>query len=219
LVVESAGVDGVHDLGGMQDFGEILLDADEPVFHCAWEERVFGLVAALSAQQLYSVNTFRHAIERMEPAHYLTSPYFEHWLTGVATLLVERGVIERDSLQEHARGAFPLARPEHAPRRPPLDRGTAGGRSSRFAPGDRVRVREMHPRGHTRCPRYVRGKRGLVERCEGEFVLPDAEAHGEHPPSEQTYCVRFEATELWGTEAEPRASVSVDLWDSYLEAV
>jgi nitrile hydratase len=212
-------VDGVHDLGGMQDFGAVVVDVDEPVFHAAWEERVFGLVATLSAQGLYSVNTFRHAIERMDPAHYLASPYFEHWLTGAATLLTERGVIEREGLTERAGGEFPLARPQQAPARSGEGSRAADGPSSRFAPGDRVRVREMHPRGHTRCPRYARGKRGVVERLEGAFVLPDAEAHGEHRPAEETYCVRFQASELWGTEAEPGVSVSVDLWDSYLEAV
>jgi nitrile hydratase len=209
-------VDGVHDLGGMQDFGTVLVEHDEPVFHEPWEMRVFGMVATLSAQRLYSVNSFRYAIERMDPAHYLGSPYYEHWLTAVTTLLLERGVLERRGLSERAGVPLALARPSQAPAWETEPASEA--QASRFAPGDAVRVREMHPRGHTRCPRYVRGKRGVVERCEGAYVLPDAEAHGDDRPREQTYCVRFEAAELWGAEAEADATVSVDLWDSYLEA-
>jgi nitrile hydratase subunit beta len=209
-------VDGVHDLGGLQDFGPVALEQDESVFHARWEERVFGLVAIVGAQGLYSVNAFRHAIERMDPVHYLRSPYYEHWLTGAATLLVERGVIDSEELQERAGMAFPLARPLRAPQWRPTASNPAG--TARFAVGDRVRVRDFRARGHTRCPRYVRGKHGVVERMEGAFVLPDAEVHAADPPAEQTYCVCFDAVELWGEEAEPRASVSVDLWDSYLEA-
>jgi nitrile hydratase len=210
-------VDGVHDLGGMQDFGPVVVEPNEPAFHAPWEGRVFGLVATLSAQRLYSMNAFRHAIERMDPAHYLGSSYYEHWLTAVATLLIERGIVEPEELDGGFGESFLVARPMRAPRWR-ADRTATAAQPTRFRVGDRVRVREMHPRGHTRCPRYVRGRRGVVERCEGECVLPDAEVHGEQPPTEQTYCVRFDSAELWGAEAEPDATVSVDLWDSYLEA-
>lgn len=210
-------MDGVHDLGGTQDFGPVVVEPDEPVFHARWEERVFGLAAIMSEHGLYSTNAFRHAIERMDPAHYLGSPYYEHWLTGLTTLLVEQGVLDRDELEARLGAPAPVARPSRAP-------AWAGETTdpdttrARFAPGERVRVKETHPRGHTRCPGYVRGREGVIERCEGIFVLPDAEVHGPDPPAEQTYCVRFEAAELWGREAEPGASVSVDLWDGYLEA-
>ena len=200
----------------MQDFGPVVVEQDEPVFHAAWEERVFGLVAIVSAQGLYSVNAFRHAIERMEPAHYLASPYFEHWLTGLATLLLERGVIEREELRERAGASFPLARPSRAPRWQ-ADPGTSE-QPSRFAAGDPVRVREMHPRGHTRCPRYVRGKRGVVTRVDGLFPLPDVAAHSGMRCEQYAYNVRFDAHELWGDAADGAAAVYVDLWESYLEA-
>jgi nitrile hydratase len=201
----------------MQDFGPVSVEPDEPVFHDEWEGRVFGLTAAMSVHRLYTTDAFRHAIERMDPVHYLGSRYFEHWLTGLATLLVERGLIEHGELAERAGGPFPLARPARAPQRQPHPAGTRRG-AAPFNAGDRVRVRDMHPRGHTRCPRYVRGRHGVVERCDGAFALPDAAAHGAQPRSEPTYCVRFEARELWGPEAEPNASVSVDLWHSHLEA-
>jgi nitrile hydratase len=207
------GVDGVHDLGGMQDFGPVLADLAEPVFHASWEARVFGTGAIVTLQGLASTNTFRHAIERMDPAHYLGSSYYEHWLTAFATLLVEQGVLTREELEARTGGSFPLSRPSQAP----SWTGATAGARSRFAVGDRVCVSEAHPRGHTRCPRYVRGKRGLVDRCDGAFTLPDADVHGSDSPLEPTYSVRFDAQELWGEEADASATVSVDLWESYLE--
>jgi nitrile hydratase subunit beta len=196
----------------MEDFGTVLVEPAEPVFHAPWEGRVFGLGGILTLQGLASTNTVRHAIERMDPSHYLSSRYFEHWLTAFATLLVERGVLTREQLEARSKGPFPLSRASQAP---PWT--AAGSHCSRFAVGDRVRVAELHRRGHTRCPRYVRGKEGVVDRCDGPFTLPDADVHGDDPPVEPTYSVRFDCVELWGQEAEPGAAVSVGLWQSYLE--
>jgi nitrile hydratase len=196
----------------MDDFGPIVVERGEPVFHASWEGRIFGIGGILAVQGLASTNTVRHAIERMDPAHYLGSPYFEHWLTAFATLLVEKGVLVQDELERRSGGRFPVSRPPHgSPAR------AAGSLGSQLAVGDRVRVREIHTRGHTRCPRYVRGKQGTVDRCDGAFMLPDADAHGADPPIEPTYSVRFDAPELWGEQAEPGTSVSVGLWASYLE--
>jgi nitrile hydratase len=208
-------MDGVHDLGGMQDFGPIVVERADPVFHAPWEGRVFAIGGILTMQGLASTNTVRHAIERMDPAHYLSSPYFEHWLTAFASLLVEQGLIAREELQARTGAPFPLSRPSQAP---PWIATTPSELRSRFDVGDRVRVAEIHPRGHTRCPRYVRGKQGVVDRCDGSFPLPDADVHSDEPPAEPTYSVSFESAELWGSEAEAGATVSVDLWQSYLEA-
>jgi nitrile hydratase len=175
---------------------------------------VFGIGGIVTLQGLVNTNTVRHAIERMDPAHYLGSPYFEHWLTAFATLLVERGVLTREELEARTGGSFPVSRPSQAP---PWTAAAAGDARSRFTVGDRVRVSEAHPRGHTRCPRYVRGKQGVVDRCDGPFTLPDADVHGDDPPIEPTYSVRFEAAGLWGEEAEAGATVSVGVWESYLE--
>jgi nitrile hydratase subunit beta len=195
----------------MEDFGPVVVEPHETVFHAPWEGRVFAIGGILTAQGLASTNAVRHAIERMDPAHYLGSPYFEHWLTAFASLLVEQGVLTQEELETHSGATFPLSRASNAPRwRQPE------GRSLSFAVGDRVRVREMHPRGHTRCPRYLRGKQGVVDRCDGAFALPDADVHGGDPPMEATYSVRFDTAELWGEQAES-AVVSVGVWESYLE--
>jgi nitrile hydratase len=214
-----AKMDGVHDLGGMEDFGRVAYEPDEPVFRAGWEGRVFGIGAILALQGLASGNRIRHAIERMDPAHYLGSPYYEHWLTGFATLAVEGDMVSRQELEARCGGTFPLSRPSHGPHWQGHSQAGAQAPGARayFAVGQRVRVRDAHPRGHTRCPRYVRSKEGVIESIDGEFTLPDAEAHGEDPPVEATYCVRFDSAELWGVGAESGTSVSVGLWESYLQ--
>jgi len=207
-------MNGVHDLGGMDGFGAVHMEAAEPVFHAQWERRVFGMTAVLSAALVRNVHRFRHAIERMEPQHYLGSPYYEHWLTALATLLVERGAITAAELQARVPRGFALSRP---PRGDAAPAAVPSGTEPRFAIASRVRVRSDHPLGHTRCPRYVRGRRGEIVRVDGRFALPDVAAHSSQRCGQFQYCVRFAAAELWGTAAGSGESMHVDLWESYLE--
>jgi nitrile hydratase subunit beta len=207
-------MNGVHDLGGMDGFGSVQVEEHEPVFHHAWERRVFGMTFAAAAQRLSNTDAFRHAIERMEPTHYLGSSYYEHWLTGLATLLVERGVLTRAELVTRAGAAFLLSQPVRAGT---LSVPSSSDTASRFAVGNTVRVRNRHPAGHTRCPRYVRGKRGVVTRIDGRFALPDVAAHSEQRCIQFSYNVRFDGAELWGESAGGAEAVYVDLWDEYLE--
>ena len=211
---EAEPVDGIHDLGGLEGFGRVEVERDEPVFHEDWERRVFRLNTAILIGLGPSGGAFRHSIERMDPAHYLTSSYYEHWLTGVSTLLVEAGLVSSGELDRRAGGRFPLSG---------ADRGSAPAASepdrteSRFSVRDRVRVREWHPAGHTRAPRYVQGKRGVVVRVDGAFSVPDFEAHGGGRVLDPTYSVRFTARELWGEGGAANDVVHVDLWERYLE--
>ena len=199
-----------HDLGGRAGFGPPEREADEPVFHADWERTARALVyAAMGSHPNPTTSAFRHAIERMDPDHYLASSYYEHWLTAAASIAVESGVVTRAELEARAGGAFPLARPETAPHVP-------GSGRSRFAVGDRVRVVAAPHGGHTRCPAYVSGGTGRVTRVDGRFSLPDVEAHSEQRVEEGTYGVCFEAQDLWA-DAEHGVEVHVDLWDSYLE--
>jgi nitrile hydratase len=201
-------MDGIHDLGGMQGFGPVDVEPDEPVFHEPWERRMFGLASAVFAAGLANGGEFRHSIERMDPAHYLGSTYYEHWLTGIATILVEKGVVAPADL-----GAFPLSRPAAAVdfTDPGPDR-----QEPTLAVGDEVVVRDVHPPGHTRCPQYVRGKAGTVVRIDAASSLPDIEAHSTARRAEPIYSVRFAAADLWG-DAAGRDSVYVDVWESWLE--
>ena len=222
-------MDGVHDLGGMQGFGPVEREENEPVFHADWEAAVLMMMRAGGSRGLFNIDEFRHGIERMAPAHYLRATYYEKWLDGVTRLLIEKGVVGVEELA--ARRAFFEQRPD-APARaalsePPPAREAPNpnwaqdvirktGATPRFAPGDAVLTREIHPHGHTRLPRYARGRRGVVHRCHGIHVFPDTNAHGRGEQPQPLYSVRFDARELWGESAEPNQAVHIDLWESYL---
>jgi nitrile hydratase len=221
-------MNGVHDLGGMQGFGPVEREENEPVFHAAWEAAVVAIQQAGGTRGLFNIDEFRHGIERMAPAHYLGATYYEKWLDGITRVLLEKGVVGAAELAE--RLAFFAERPDapaSAPLTAPLpprapanpkwaqDVIRAGG-PPRFAAGDPVLTRDMHPRGHTRLPRYARGKRGVIHRCHGVHVFPDTHAHGEGEQPQPLYSVRFDARELWGESAEGNHAVHIDLWESYL---
>lgn len=220
-------VNGVHDLGGMQGFGPIVREEHEPVFHEPWEGRVLGIMRAGVRQGLWTLDEFRWALERMAPASYLRATYYEKWLDAVERLCTERGVVTSAELEARRRDValhpdrpMPRDDPEvtarilGAPQRPSALPPSA---PPRFAAGDAVIVRNIHPRGHTRVPRYVRGKRGTIHRVHGVYALPDAVAMGLGPRPEWVYSVRFAARELWGPDAVDRDALHIDLWESYLD--
>lgn len=222
-------MDGVHDLGGTDGMGSVAHTSDEAAFHDDWERLTFAMVLITMAQRLYTMDEFRHAIERMDPAWYLDSSYYEHWLAAMEKLLVERGVLDETELRQRIRqfDAGEATVPEReAPEmadmmRTVVENGAGAGRGPgdpTYEVGDAVRVRNMHPEGHTRCPGYVRRAEGTVQEVYGAHVLPDSRAHGEGESPEPLYAVRFEGAELWGDDAEPNTAVSVDLWESYLES-
>jgi nitrile hydratase len=207
-------MDGVHDLGGRQGFGPVEREDDEPVFHELWEGRTFATASGALGAGGFNTPMFRHSIERMDPAHYLSSGYYEHWLTGVTTLLVDAGIIDIDELESLAGGAVPRSRPvlSGAER---FDVAPVAG--PRFGVGSPVRVRDEHFDGHTRCPGYVRGRDGVVVRVDAAFPVPEIEAHRNEKVLEHTYGVRFAARELWGDTADATATVTVDLYERYLD--
>ena len=202
-------MDGMHDMGGRQGFGPVRYTHDARAFHAAWEVRANSLYAFAVRRGLFNMDEYRHAIERMEPRHYVTASYYERSLTSLATLLVEKGIVPREELERRAGGIVPLARPSAA------GRGNAPDRE-RFVPGDRVRVRDVSVPGHIRLPGYIRGKSGVVVGVSPAYPFPDAHAHGIEAHDEPTYDVRFRAEELWPGSAEP-ALVHVGVFQSYLE--
>lgn len=202
-------MDGVHDLGGKQGFGPIRYTHDATAFHERWEVRVNSLYAHAVRRGIFNMDEYRHAIERMDPRHYLTASYYERSLTSLATLCVEKGLIPREELEQRARGDFPLAMPSAA------GRGNVPGRES-FAVGDRVRVRLDSIAGHMRMPGYIRGKSGVVVGISPAYPFPDAHAHGVAAQDEPTYDVRFRSEDLWPGSADA-ALVHVGVFESYLE--
>lgn len=207
------GVDGVHDVGGIDGFGSVEREDDEPVFAADWERRAFRLMVGSLGPLGGNGGMFRHSIERMEPGHYLSSSYYEHWLTGVTTLAVEAGAAIVDELERRAGGYFPLSRPD----RGVLPEDLTPRSEPRYSVGDEVRVREWHPSGHTRAPRYVQGKRGTIVRVDGAANVPDIEAHGGGSVTDLVYSVRFTSRELWGDGGADGEVVHVDLFERYLQ--
>jgi nitrile hydratase subunit beta len=209
----------------MHGFGPVEREADEPPFHARWEAAVVAIMRATRGAGLYNIDEFRHGIERMDPAHYLASSYFEHWLDGIARLLAEKGVVGAAELD--ARTTQLIERPEAPAAAPPAVTAARGPRvvetsfrtppaPPAFAVGAAVTTRTMHPAGHTRLPRYARGRRGVIEAHRGCHVFPDTAAHGLGERPQHVYSVRFEARELWGEAAEANQRVHLDLWESYL---
>jgi nitrile hydratase len=199
-------MNGAHDMGGTQGFGPVVEEADEPAFHADWERRVFALTIALGASGAWNIDSSRSAREDRSPREYLDMDYYELWFAGLERLLAEhtpeRVLAAADVDAMVARGGS-VERPAPGP--------------ARFAVGDRVRTRNLHPRGHTRLPRYARGRVGTVERVHGCHVFPDRNALFEGEDPQWLYSVRFTAHELWGTDASQ--SVSIDAFEPYLEAV
>ena len=204
-------MDGIHDMGGRQGFGRVRFKRKATAFHEDWEVQVNQLYGLAVRRGIFNMDEYRHAIERMDPRHYLTASYYERSLTSLATLCVEKGLLTREELEQRANGTFPLASP------------SAPGRSNapkreRFKPGDRVRVKEDFVPGHIRMPAYIRGKTGVVVGESPPYPFPDAHAHGVKAEDEPTYDVRFNAEELWPNSADP-AQVHVGVFESYLDRV
>ena len=202
-------MDGMHDLGGRQGFGAVRYALNAPAFHAPWEVRVNSLYALAVKLGIFNMDEYRHAIERMEPRHYLTASYYERSLTSLATLCVEKGVLTVEELERRAQGFFPLAAPSAA------GRTNVAGRQQ-FSPDDRVRVRSDYVPGHVRMPGYIRGKSGVVVSESPLYPFPDAHAHSVEAADEPTYDVRFDTRELWPDSAEA-ALVHVAVFQSYLE--
>ena len=216
-------MNGAADLGGMMGFGPVVPEPEGELFHAEWERRVLAVTLAAGAMGRWTIDESRHVRESIPPAEYLTSSYYAIWLRGLEDLLVAHGLVSRDELAAgRAAGPGEPAKVLHTGDvAPALAAGTPYTRematSARFAAGDRVRTRTMHPRGHTRLPRYARGHTGTVVAVRGGYVLPDRNAHGAGEQPEWLYTVRFDARELWGDDADPTSTVDIDAWESYLE--
>jgi nitrile hydratase len=204
-------MDGVHDMGGRQGFGRVRYTLKAQTFHEPWEKRVNALYSLAVKLGIFNMDEYRHAIERMEPRHYLSASYYERSLTSLATLCVEKGIVTKEELERRAQGSFPLSLPIGPGR-------TNVKTREKFRIGDRVRVRTEHVSGHVRAPGYVRGKTGVVVGISPAYPFPDAHAHGVDAEDEPTYDVRFNAEELWPNSADP-AHVHVGVFESYLDRV
>ncbi len=215
-------MNGPHDMGGFTGFGAVTAEADEPVWHAAWEPRAFALVLAMGMTGQWNIDEARHARERLPAMQYWRSSYYEMRHYALVLQLIELGLV---TAMEEEQGSMaippkPVKRVAAAEMIPsilaaggPADR--PSNRPQRFAPGEKVRARNINPHGHTRLPRYARGKAGEIVSVHGTHVFPDSNAHGLGEDPQWLYTVRFSAAELWGKNTKD--SVCIDLWEPYLE--
>jgi nitrile hydratase subunit beta len=216
-------MNGVHDMGGMHGMGPIGHDPDQPVFREPWEGRVWALYRATGPYGRGIWKNFRFELEQIAPSEYLRMPYYERWFTVLVNRLVRSGYITVEELASAK--ADPDAPAPVLPPPPPPVPGAIPGASrldlpvrARYRTGQRVRARNIHPEGHTRLPRYVRAKRGVITKDHGVWALQDTDAAGERVGGPQhVYTVRFASRELWGEAASRLDSVYVDMWEDYLE--
>ena len=216
-------MDGVHDMGGMDGFGKVEAERDEPVFHAPWEGRVLAMSRSMGYAGVYSADHSRFAQERLPPTTYLGASYYQRWQLGMEKYLLERGYVTAEELATgHAlhpgkplnrkvtlyAGSAGLARPSfHRQQQAP----------QRFKPGDRVRTRNLHPVTHTRLPRYARDKLGVIESCRGCQLYPDSFAADRGVDPQWLYTVVFIGQELWGPDADPTITITIDAFEPYLD--
>ena len=212
-------------MGGMHGVGPVIREEDEPVFHAEWESRVLAMAFACGGWRRWNIDMVRFARENVPARDYLSRSYYETWLHGLETLLLEKDLVTRTEING-AKAGEPITRTAEPPLKPDMVASVlARGASARveeavppkFNEGDAVRVINLHPVSHTRAPRYVRGRVGKVMRDHGVFVFPDTHAVDGTKKPQRVYAVRFAVRELWGGDSSPNDTILVDLWDDHLE--
>ena len=220
-------MNGAHDLGGKDGFAAINQEAEneEPIFHADWEKRALGLIIAAGSLGEWNIDSSRFARERQHPVAYLTNSYYENWLAGLETLLLESNIANKIEILT---GKMQAPAPEHLQKKclpasqvalvlktgGPADKPT--NLPQTFKPGDRVRVKLYTTMGHTRAPQYVRGHLGTINEYYGSHIFPDESAKGNRFGM-HLYNVFFSGSELWG--AGNSSIIHLDLWQDYLEKV
>lgn len=217
-------MNGVHDLGGMQDMGPVQAEKNEPVFHEPWQGRAFAFTRAMGAWRKWNLDAVRFQREQIAPVDYFRMSYYERWVVALVELMLKNRMVTPAELEsgKPEPGSAKLTPPLTAEKAQILvTKGVPASRdvavAARFNAGERVRARNINPLGHTRLVRYARGKIGTIHLDHGVFLFPDTNALflGEKP--QHVYSVRFAARELWGEQASPQDSVYIDMWDDYLE--
>lgn len=220
-------MDGIHDMGGMHGFGPVPIESEDYVFKHEWQRRSFGLAQALAGTTPYCADMHRHKIERLPPIDYLRMDYFEKWAIATSELLKDAGLVSDAELSSGVK-VFDVDLARHVPATPEglldaMKRGvemhfppeTVG---ARFVVGETIRVGSDCPAGHTRVPRYVRGKVGRIVADMGVFQFADAIAAGKGPHPQHCYTVEFTAGTLWGNDAEAAGDrVYLDLAEAYID--
>ena len=216
-------MNGVHDMGGMDGFGTVPVEANEPLFHARWESRTYALMRALGFTGAWSIDEFRYVTEGLPPHVYLSSSYYERWALTLELLVLKYGLASKEELEsltandravevkrvlkpDSVKSLIPRPNYERDPQAPAV-----------FSVGDLVRTKNIHPVGATRLPRYTRGKVGRVERIQGCHAFPDTVVSRDEEDPQWLYTVTFDGRELWGPDADPTSKISIEAFEPYLE--
>lgn len=219
-------MNGPQDMGGLQGFGPVVPEPNEPVFHAEWEKKALALTVAMGFGGMWNIDKSRHARECVGPSNYISWSYYKIWTGALEALLKDAGLVTQKEIESGQSLGDPA----------PIKRVLGGGDTAtilskggpyireienkpRYQPGDRVRTINNHPTGHTRLPRYLRGREGVIHKIHAAHVFPDSNAHDKGEDPHWLYSVRFKATDLWGKQANPVDHVHVDCWEPYLERV
>jgi nitrile hydratase subunit beta len=217
-------MNGAADMGGMHGFGPVQPETNEPVFHADWEKKAFALNMAIGVANIWNLDAFRFARESLPPPQYLNLSYYGLWVVTLENMMLKHGLatpqevaaghalapvqtaaqtVTAKNVANMVRCGSPYNRPAPAP--------------ARFKVGDKVRAKNMHPKTHTRLPRYVRGHAGEIMDIVGCHVFPDSNASGTGEDPHWLYTIRFSGRELWGKDSDPTVRVHVEAWEPYLE--
>jgi nitrile hydratase len=218
-------MNGIHDLGGMDNCGPIPREENEPVFHEDWERTIFALTIAMLPSGYCKIDEIRRTTENIPPAIYLQAKYYQKWLLTLESILLEKDVLTKEEIETgrsiRTEGGFKLpAAPKEMLQfamSNPVPANLDVDIASKFHSGDKIIAKNIHPLHHTRIPRFIRGKRGVVEKDHGVFLLADTNAHGGPDKPQHVYTVKFTARELWGDDAPAKDTVCISLYDDYMD--
>ena len=217
-------MNGAADMGGMHGFGPVEIELNEPVFHADWEKKAFALNMAIGVANIWNLDAFRFARESLAPPQYLNTSYYGLWVVTLENMMLKYGIATKAEIE--------AGRPLSATRnvREPVTAaqvanmvrcGSPYERSAQTPPkfkvADKVRARNIHPKTHTRLPRYVRGHIGQIVRIVGCHVFPDSNAIGAGEDPHWLYTVRFDGCELWGPDSDPTVRIAIEAWEPHLE--
>ena len=216
-------MDGIHDLGGKQGYGPIDVDEPEEPFHAPWEGRMWAISRNRGAPGC-TIDWWRHVRELIEPADYLTRPYFDQWAQTELAVHINAGVFTLDEVIAGGSSSAPVPQPPGIDRAGALaaDRAKAYrfdrdiAQKPKFVVGDRVETAVFGNTHHSRLPEYARGRQGTIHAHHGAHIFADLSARG-HEDAQHLYAVVFEAEVLWPEAKGRRDRIYLDLWESYLE--
>jgi len=216
-------MNGVHDMGGMDGFGKVEVEPNEPPFHEPWEGRVLAMQRAMGYAGAWHIDHSRFAQEQLPAKVYLSVSYYQRWALAMERNVIERGFADADELAAgHAlrpgktlKRVLTPAVVQDGLTRSSFFRQSQG--PARFKVGDPVRTKNIHPPTHTRLPRYARGKLGKIEMCHGCHMFPDSVAVDQGDSPQWLYTVVFDSREIWGPDADPTVKISIDAFEPYLD--